>query len=295
MKRLFSVFLVLVVLFFYSHGYAEESPVLAKVGEKKITLTDFNRILGYYDIDKQKALDEAPQKKISLLKRYVQANALSNLARAEGFDKRPDIKEKTDMLVNDFFATEYLRVKVSEFFANSNIQENELKTYYKAHKDEFTTPEMVKARHILVRVEKTASEEDKKKAKERIGDILMKVKGSEDFARLASELSEDPGTKEKGGDLGFFQKGSMLPEFEAAAFSLKPGEISGIVETQFGYHVIKVEEKKASVVEPFEKVSQKIKDKILSDRKTTLVQKLIDKAMKDSNVEMNLEPLMPKN
>lgn len=295
MEKFLALLSAVFLLFLSLAANAGENPVLAKIGDKKITVTDFNRMLGYYDAEKQKILEDSPQKKITLLNRYVQAEALSRQARAEGFDKRPDIKEKTDMLVNDFLATEFLKLMASDVLVVSTIQEDEVKTYYKAHKDEFTAPEMVRARHILVRVDKSASEGEKKAANRKLSGILKRAKTGEDFAKLAAEFSEDPGAKEKGGDLGFFQKGSMVSEFETAAFSLKPGEISGIVETQFGYHIIKVEEKKSSVVEPFESVSRKIKDKIVSDRKKALVQKLIDKAVKDAGVEINVEPFMPKN
>lgn len=294
MEKFFALIFLAFFVVLSCNVAAEENPVLVKIGSGDIKLTDFNRKLSYYDADKQKALDESPVRKATLLKRYVQAEALTMLARKEGFDKRPDIKEKTDMMLNDLIANEYLKFKVTEL-SSASVLDEEIKMYYKAHKDEFTAPEMVRARHILVRVDKSASEGEKKAANSKLSGILKRAKAGEDFAKLAAEFSEDPGAKEKGGDLGFFQKGSMVSEFETAAFSLKPGEISGIVETQFGHHIIKVEEKKSSVLEPFESVSRKIKDKILSDRKTTLVQKLIDKAMKDAGVEINVEPFMPKN
>jgi parvulin-like peptidyl-prolyl isomerase len=85
---------------------------------------------------------------------------------------------------------------------------------------------------------------DIKQQKTKAEEVLQRVRAGEDFAKLAKEFSTDPGSKEKGGDLGWFGAGSMVPEFEKAAFALKPGEVSELVETKFGYHIIKVDERK---------------------------------------------------
>lgn len=292
MKKFFTVF-ALFFVFICTQVFAAEGPILGKAGSRKITLEDFKRLTGYYDEDKQKALENSPQLKATLLKRYIQAEALTVQAKKEGFDRRPDIREKADMLLKDFYAAEYLRIKVAEFAAKTVIQDAEVETYYKANKEEFLLPERVKARHILVRADKAASEEEKKKAEQKIEEIHRKIKAGADFAKLAGEVSEDPGTKTKGGELDFFQKGSMVPEFEKAAFALKPGEVSGIVMTQFGYHLIKVEEKKEAGTEPLEDVAARIREKMLNNRKKQLLEATIDKAMKDSGAEINLEPLLP--
>lgn len=293
MKKVFIVFGLLLLLA-VAPGFAEENPVLAKVGNKKITLSDFNRVLGYYDADKQKLAEQSPQIKVTLLKRYVQAMVLSSKAIAEGLDKRADIKEKKEMLLDDYFANEYLKTKLADSDKAAPVVESDVKIYYKAYKEEFTLPEEVSARHILVRVDSQAPAEVRQKAKEKAEHLLKKLKAGADFARLASEVSEDPGSKEKGGDLGFFKKGTMLPEFEKTAFAQKAGELSAIVETQFGFHIIKVEAKKDAVIQPLDKVYENIKEKIRSDRKKSLVEALIDNAMKGAGVEMNFEPFMPK-
>lgn len=122
--------------------------------------------------------------------------------------------------------------------------EEEIKKYYDDHKDEMKQPEQVKARHILIRVDEKADMKVQSAALKRIQEVREKVKKGDDFAALAKEYSEDPGSKENGGDLGYFSKETMVPEFSKVAFSLKPGEVSEVVKTAFGYHLIKVEEKK---------------------------------------------------
>ena len=270
---------------------AEDDPVLAKIGNSKITMADLKRIMNYYDPEKQKILEQKPQYKVTLVQRIVKGIVISRIAREKGFDKREDVKEQVELLTNDFLVSEYLK---KEIIDKIHATEEDMQLYYKAKQEEFKIPEMVKARHIFVKVEKTASDEEKKKAKDKAEEILKRVKSGEDFAQLASELSDDKGSKTKGGDLGFFPRGRMVPPFEQAAFSLKPGDISEIVETPFGFHIIKVEEKKESVLEPYDKVKDKVKEKLFTDLRKVKVEEFIEKAMKDAGVEMNLEPLLPK-
>lgn len=134
------------------------------------------------------------------------------------------------------------------------ITEEEMKAYFDEHKDEFAQEQQVHARHILVDNENLARE------------IYEKLKKGEDFAELAKQYSTDTATKDNGGDLGFFGKGEMVEEFEKVAFSLKVGEISSPVKTEYGYHIIKVEEKKEAQEPNYENSKEKIKD-ILFDQK----------------------------
>lgn len=290
MKRVF-VLVFLFLVFLYLPALAEEDRILAKIGDKKIMMSDFKRFISYYDAEKQKILEQQPQFKARILRRIVQGMVLSKIAKDQGFDKRPDIKEEIELMLNDLIASEYLK---KEVVGKINVTEEDMKLYYKTHEEEFKTPEMVRARHILIKVNRSASEEEKKRAREKAEDILKRIKTGEEFAKLASEFSDDPGSKNKGGDLGFFPKGRMVPDFEKVAFSLKPGEVSDIVETPFGFHIIKVEERKDSVLEPYEKIKDKVKERVFNDFRKARVDEFIEKAMKDAGVELNLEPFMPK-
>jgi peptidyl-prolyl cis-trans isomerase C len=283
------VCLLLVMVFIHGNVSAKDDDVVAKIGDRKITLSEFNKILGYLDSEKQKLVEKNQQFKENLLQQYIQGIVISNLAKKEGFDKNPELKEQLEMIKDNYIAIEYLKKEVTN---KVEVSEGDIKAYYESHKDEFKMPEMVRARHILIKTDPSASDNDNKKAREKAEDILKKIKAGEDFAKLAADLSDDPGSKTKGGDLGFFPKGIMVKSFEDVAFSLKPGEVSGIVETQFGYHIIKVEEKKEAGMEPFDTAKEKIKQKLLPEPTKIKIKEFIEKAMKDANIEIHPEILM---
>jgi peptidyl-prolyl cis-trans isomerase D len=137
--------------------------------------------------------------------------------------------------------------------ASLQVSEQELRTQYAAALDNFRSAEQVHARHILLATD-GKSDAEKKTIRTKADDLLKQAKGGADFAELAKKNSEDSGNASLGGDLGTFPRGQMVKEFEAAAFSMKPNEISGIVTTQFGYHIIQVLERIPSKVTPFENV-----------------------------------------
>lgn len=125
-------------------------------------------------------------------------------------------------------------------------------------KSQLDTAEQVRARHILVSLVPGFDEAATAAARARIDAIKVRLEAGEDFAAVAKEVSDDQGTKENGGDLGFFQRGAMVKGFEEAAFALEPGKLSGVVETDFGLHLIRVEEKKAASVMPYPEASAKV-------------------------------------
>lgn len=138
-----------------------------------------------------------------------------------------------------------------------SIPAPEVKEFYDSHPDLFKTPETVRASHILIKVDPKASNEEKAKARERITGIQQRIKKGEDFAALAKETSECP-SGANGGDLDFFQRGQMVGPFEQAAFALQPGTVSDIVETQFGYHLIKVTDRKDASTVSFDEIKGRI-------------------------------------
>ena len=134
------------------------------------------------------------------------------------------------------------QAEVKAFLAKSD-GEGRVKSYYDSHKTDFSQPEKAKVRHILIRAEK-AKPEAVAAAKIEAEKILAAVKGGADFGKLATEKSQDPGSQKSGGLIDYFAKGSMVPEFEKYAFSAKPGEVSDLVQTDFGFHIIKLEDRK---------------------------------------------------
>ena len=162
--------LILVLSVFSLQAHAADTDIVAKIGDRTITLSDLDRIIAFASVDKQKLIQSNPELKAEILKQYVQSVVLSNLAKKKGFDQTPDIKEKLDFYKDSMLANEFLKKEVSDTLA---LSDEETLEYYKKHTDEFKVPEMVRARHILIAVEKSASPEDRKKAKAQAVDILQ--------------------------------------------------------------------------------------------------------------------------
>src|SRR5262249_22221431 len=146
------------------------------------------------------------------------------------------------------------------------VTDAEVEKYYAEHAQEFETPKKVKAAHVLVRVGETGGSEAEDKAKAKIADVIRRAKAGEDFAKLAREVSEDPGTKDKGGDLGLVAKGEMVPAFEQTLFQLKKGEVSPEpVRTRFGDHAIKVFEVQEGGKKPLKDVAAQIRERLQAE------------------------------
>jgi peptidyl-prolyl cis-trans isomerase C len=145
----------------------------------------------------------------------------------------------------------------------------------------------VRASHILLGVDASASADEKQKAKTKAEDILKKVKAGEDFAKLAKDNSTCPSSAQ-GGDLGFFGKGQMVPAFEQAAFSLKTGDVSEVVETQFGYHIIKLTEKKEAETVKLDEVKDRISDYLKNQKMQKAVTDFLNGVKGNSKVEILL-------
>jgi foldase protein PrsA len=160
------------------------------------------------------------------------------------------------------------------------ITDEELQTYFNENKDSFGEAEQVKASHILVADEATAKE------------IKQKLADGADFAELAKEYSTDEGTKENGGELGFFAKGTMVTEFDDVAFTLPVNEISDPVKTDYGYHIIKVEEKKEAKEANFDDSKKEIKETLIQQKMETEYSTWLEEKKKDYDIENSLESVV---
>ncbi len=160
-----------------------------------------------------------------------------------------------------------------------------LRAAYDRNKKSYEIPERIRARHILVMTQ--GKPEDQKAAlKKKTEDILKQIKGGADFAELAKKNSEDTTSAVKGGDLDWFGRGRMVANFEAAAFALKPGQLSDVVTTEYGYHIIQVQDKEAPKTKPFEEV----KGQLTAELKKAQVQEMTQKAIEDARAEALKNP-----
>ncbi|HUZ04336.1 MAG TPA: peptidyl-prolyl cis-trans isomerase [Acidobacteriaceae bacterium] len=140
----------------------------------------------------------------------------------------------------------------------AQISDAEVQQYYNEHQKEFQVPEEVRVRHILVKVAPNADAKTDAAAKQKAEDILKQLQHGADFSALAKKESDDPGSKQQGGELGFLQRGTTAPAFDKMAFSLQPGQTSGVFKTQFGYHILQVEEKHEAHQKPLSEVHDMI-------------------------------------
>lgn len=160
---------------------------------------------------------------------------------------------------------DYLELKSDDIAATIDVSEEQLRQRYEAQKLNFRTAEERKASHILISADSSASEEEVSAAQTKADELLKRIKGGEDFAELARAESQDPGSAKKGGDLGFFGKGVMDKAFEEATFALEKGEVSGVVRSAFGFHIIQLEDVKGGETKPYEAVAAELKREMQHD------------------------------
>ena len=203
--------------------------VIAEVNGATITDNDFYKeqeTLPPY----LKPMTETPEGRKEMLDTMVVRELILQQAQKDGIDKSPAVEAKLAELKKRVVVEAFLKKKVEE---SANVTDAEMKDFYNKNLDKFKTGEQIRASHILVKSETEAK------------DIEKQLKAGAKFEDLAKKYSMD-GAAPKGGDLGWFGKGSMLPDFEKVAFGLKEGETSGIVKTKFGYHIIKATGKRAA-------------------------------------------------
>ncbi|NTW99674.1 MAG: peptidylprolyl isomerase [Geobacteraceae bacterium] len=225
----------------------------------------------------------------------TQIDAKMAQGKARFKDEKDFLKAINDMEMDEKDLREYTRRELlisrfvdTTFASKTVVSEAEIRSFYDKNLDKFKRDETVKASHILIGVDSTASADDKKKAREKAEKLRKELAGGADFAALAKGNSTCP-SSQQGGDLGFFVKGQMVPPFEKAAFALKPGEISDVVETQFGYHIIKLTERKPAETAEFKDVKAKIEEYLKGQKVNEAVQKYIADTKKTAKIEILLK------
>ena len=185
---------------------------------------------------------------------------------------------KADYRVGEQRKVKYLLLDREQARQTVAVPQADIQRYYNDNSQQYTSPERVRASHILL----NTGGKDEAAVRKQAEELLAKIKAGANFAELAKKYSEDPGSKEKGGDLDFFPRGQMVPEFEQAAFSLQPGQVSDLVKTQYGFHIIKVVEKQAGSTQTLDQVRAQIQqtlaaqiaDRQITDRARQLAEKI---------------------
>ncbi|MCS7008376.1 MAG: peptidyl-prolyl cis-trans isomerase, partial [Chthoniobacterales bacterium] len=166
------------------------------------------------------------------------------------------------------------------------VSESEIRSFYEKNKSEFEQPEVVRASHILIRVDEGADEATVEAKKKQAEEIAQKAKAGEDFGKLAEQYSEDPSAKHNAGDLNYFPRERMVPQFSEAAFSQEVNTVSDPVRTPFGWHIIKVTDKKPAQTLPYEQVRNDIAEYLKESRTQQANNRIIQKLRSEADIQI---------
>lgn len=253
-----------------------KDPVIAKINGVEVTKSELALAEG--NIDPQLSQLPPEQKQLAALTAIVDAKLIAAKAKVEKLDETADFKARLQFIIERELHNAYFKKHIVDA-----VTDAEIKARYDAEIAKMPKEEEIRARHILVKTEEEAKA------------IIKELDAGKDFAELAKAKSTDP-NKSDGGDLGYFKKGQMVPEFEAAAFALEKGKYSETpVKSQFGYHVIKVEDKRVAAPPPLDKVKDQVKQVVMRDKYMELLKtskdgakiEILDPALKKSYDEAN--------
>ena len=229
----------------------------------------------------QKIVDlEATKQKISISADEIEKELEEYYTTYGGADNFTQILELSGSSLEEIKSNLTQNLKIKKLLApRISVTEAEMKSFFEENKNSFAQEEQVKASHILVATEKEAQ------------DLKGKLAKGEDFAALAKEFSTDTSTKDQGGQLGFFGRGTMTAEFEKAAFALKVGTISDPVKTEYGYHLIKVEDQRAAEAPNYEKSKEEIKEYLTNQKLEKEYNPWLQQVSEDYQIESFLSTL----
>ncbi len=265
MKRSLSAFPLVLALFLgvaltigapqFAGAQKKDDPVLARVNGVEIRQSDLD--IAEADVGPSLQVQEPNARKEALLAYMIDLTALAQAAAKQKLDAASDFEQRMAYAKN-----KVLMEALLGDLAKKASTDAEMKKLYDESVAKTQPEEEVRARHILVKTEKEAQ------------DVLAKLKGGADFEKLAREISTDPSAKTNGGDLEYFTKGQMVAEFSDAAFKLNKGQVSQPVKTQFGFHVIKVEDKRMKPVPKFEDVKDQVQAFVVRKAQAEVVMKV---------------------
>jgi peptidyl-prolyl cis-trans isomerase C len=248
---------------------------LAKVGNENITREDFDReFLAVPDYARR--LFEGDEGKQRFLDEIIKKELLYQEALKEGFDKDPDFERRLE----DFKKLTLIsRIFEKEIVEKSSVSDQEVRDFFENNREEFTATGQTRVSHVLVKTEEEARK------------VLARLEKGDKFVDVAKTESIDKASAARGGDLGFVSRGQMVPEFEEAAFKLPVGELSQPVKTPFGYHVLKVTDRKEGPPVDYEKIKGMIRQKLVNDKQQEIFETYIAGLKKTYKIEINKDAL----
>lgn len=265
---------------------ASDDEVVAKVNNEVVTkgeLYDYlvkeNGQTALNSLIANKIIDiEAKSKNVEVTEEDVQKQIDKIAEQYGGRETFEQFLEMYGTSLDDIEENIKINAKIEKLLGpDVEIEEDEMKAYFEENKESFDEKEQVKASHILV------DSEDKAK------EVKEKLQAGEEFADLAKEYSTDTSNNERGGDLGYFTRGAMVKEFEDAAFSMEIGQISDPVKTDYGYHIIKVEDKKPAKEATYEESKDEVKEILFQQKLPTVYQTWIQEKFSEYKIEILLD------
>lgn len=293
-----------------------ENKVVAKVGDISITESELAEALNrfkpasvYHNVGTEKmekfkkdALNElidielfhkeAKKRGVKISKSAIDEVVEANITRLGSKKKMNEALTKKGISMEDFKEEirkhQMVLTLLNDLAKEAEYKDEELRRYYEDNKSKFKRPEGLRLYHILVKVEPGATEEEWEKRRLDVEEILRKIKSGEDFGDTAYNYSEDP-YKFKSGDLGFVHKGQLEKEIEDAAFSLKEGELSGVIRSIYGFHIIKAGERKPEAIVSFDEIKEKTRKELNGKRLEEKKKELLDRLRKEYPVEIYIK------
>ncbi|HNY71376.1 MAG TPA: peptidylprolyl isomerase [Syntrophorhabdus sp.] len=263
---------LLMALLVVSCAKKDNGKILATIDDDKITLQEFNKELDKIPMN-MKMLVASESGKKNYLDRLVVKKLLLKEASKAKIESEKEFQDRVNDIREQLLIEALLKKKIS---ADTQMSEDDLKKYYEEHKEDFKKDREINTRHILLKTEEEAKQ------------VQAKLQKGEDFVELAKKYSIDPNVRQSGGEIGFQPKGSLIPEFENAAYKLnKVGQVSGIVKTQFGYHIIRLEGVKPPSYVPLDEVKEFIKQKNSQEKQKEVLEKYIEELKKNAKITIN--------
>lgn len=222
-------------------------------------------VTGWMSVSEQDVADEFRRRneKVKLEVVPITPEAFRNQVHVSDEDLASYFEQKKESYrVGEKRRIKYAVLDIDTVRAQVEVSPTEIEAFYQQNLSQYQTPEEVRASHILLKTEG----KDEAQVRARAEEVLKRARSGEDFAALAKEFSEDESNNTNGGDLSYFGRGAMVPEFEQAAFAMKPGEISDLVQTSFGFHIIKLVERRDATTRPLDDVRAEIEDQLKSQK-----------------------------
>lgn len=256
-------------------SFEKKQNTLATIGRHSISVADLEDKIKTYPEQYREQL-KLKENKEKILNQMVEEQLLMQAATQEGIDRRDEINKQIEQSKKEIILNTLINEKIN---TQVTVTEEEVKAFFKQNESQFNEVESRRVQHILVNDEAKAL------------DLQKRAKKGEDFAALAKQYSLDP-TGQNGGDLGWFQRGQLVKEFENAAYALKTrGEISGVVRTQFGYHVLRLVDARIRPKLSYDQVKQPLQNQLLANKRQAKSQEYLKTLKEQFKVKVNTKKL----